>query len=215
MMFYKHWKKLALALTGFFWVGCDSDGTSASGENQSLGNSSDSKTKGLSSGSVVDENSSSSAMQQAVALYGVSVDIASCFLDVSDSTVVCDGNVACKMQIEESWESPKCIEDICPDYGVVRVSDTTYECGGTTYNEAEFRSMYNITDVFDPSKEYITCSETGENTVTCRDGITYTITTDGKGNKTYTDGEGTTLSEKEFYEKYVILMAAPLYGISW
>ena len=22
-MFYKHWKKIALALTGFFWVSCD------------------------------------------------------------------------------------------------------------------------------------------------------------------------------------------------
>lgn len=30
-MLYKHWRKIALALTGFFWASCDSDTTSANG----------------------------------------------------------------------------------------------------------------------------------------------------------------------------------------
>ena len=124
----------------------------------------------------------------------------------------------CKQLTEERWESEyKCIEDICPDYGVVRVSENTYECDGKILNEAEFRSKYNIAYEYDPSKEPITCNESDENTVTCNDGVTYTVTTDEKGNKTYTDGEGNSLSEIEFNEKYEIKeeMNAPLYGISW
>ncbi|MBR2212704.1 MAG: hypothetical protein IJ896_14880 [Fibrobacter sp.] len=233
-MFYKHWKKIALALTGFFWVSCDSDATSANGEGQSSGDSSDSgkifssdsekipmsdnERVGQSSSSGVKNNLSSGEMELPIALYGVPNDVASCFLDLSDSTVVCDGSITCKMQIEESWESEyKCIDDICPEYGVVLVSDTTYECDGKTYNEAEFRSKYNVTGVYDPSKEPVVCNESDENTVTCWDGITYTVTTDEKGNKTYTAQDGLTLSEKEFEKKYVIQKEeyAPLYGISW
>lgn len=38
-----------------------------------------------------------------------------------------------------------CFECICPDYGVVYVSEKTYTCdGGNTYNETEFRSRYFV-----------------------------------------------------------------------
>ena len=216
-MFYRHWKKIALALTGFFWVSCDSDTTSANEENQSADNSSDSMSDGSSSGSAVKENSSGSEMQQAVALYGVPNDIVSCYLNKGDSSVVCAGRTACKMLSEERWESPKCIEDICPEYGVVRVSEATYECDGKIYNEAEFKAKYDIVYEYDPSKEPVVCSETDKDTVMCGDGTTFTVTTDEKGNKTYTDEKGSKLSEKEFEEKYEIQeeQYAPLYGISW
>lgn len=217
-MFYRHWKRLALALTGFFWASCDSDATSANGgEDQSIGNSSDSD-KIASSNSAVKESSSSSEMQQAIALYGVPNDIVNCYLNKGDSTVHCGDRTVCKQLTEERWESEyKCIEDICPDYGVVRVTENTYECDGKIYSEAEFKAKYNIAYEYDPSKEPITCNESDENTVTCNDGVTYTVTTDEKGNKTYTDGEGNSLSEIEFNEKYEIEeeMYAPLYGISW
>ena len=217
-MFYKHWKKIALALTGLFWASCDSDSTSANDVGQSADNSSDSKGVDPLSSSAVQESSSSSEMQQAIALYGVPNDIANCYLNKGDSTVHCGDRTVCIQLTEERWESEyKCIEDICPDYGVVRVSENTYECDGKILNEAEFRSKYNIAYEYDPSKEPITCNESDENTVTCNDGVTYTVTTDEKGNKTYTDGEGNSLSEIEFNEKYEIKeeMNAPLYGISW
>lgn len=217
-MFYKHWKKIALALTGLFWASCDSDSTSANEASQSPDESSASKADGTSSGSAVKENSSSSAIQYAQALYGVPSEVVSCYLNRMDSSVVCAGRTACKMLSEERWESEyKCIEDICPDYGVVHVGETTYECDGKVYNEAEFKAKYNIVYEYDPSKEPVICDETDENTVTCRDGVTYTITTDEKGHKTYTDPEGEELSEEEFEEKYVIQHEeyAPLYGISW
>ena len=134
-MFYKHWKKIALALTGFFWVGCGSDTTSANGENQS-------------SSSAEEENSSSSKMQQND---GVPSNIIPCYLNRNDSSVVCAGRKACKMLTEEHWESPECIDDICPEYGVVLVSEATYECDGKTYNQAEFEAKYSIEFEFDSS----------------------------------------------------------------
>lgn len=233
-MFYKHWKKIALALTGFFWVSCDSDATSANGEGQSSGDSSDSgkifssdsgkipmsdnERVGQSSSSGVKNNLSSSEMQQPIALYGVPNEVLNCYLNKGDSTVHCGDRTVCKQLTEERWESEyKCVEDICPEYGVVQVSENTYECDGKIYSEAEFRTRYNIAYEYDPSEEPVTCNETDENTITCRDGVTYTITTDEKGRKTYTDQEGSILSEKEFEEKYVIQKEenAPLYGISW
>ena len=217
-MFYRHWKKIALALTGFFWASCDNDSTSANDVGQLADNSSDSKGVDPLSSSAVKESSSSSEMQQAIALYGVPNDIVNCYLNKGDSTVHCGDRTVCKQLTEERWESEyKCIEDICPDYGVVRVTENTYECDGKIYSEAEFRAKYNIVYEYDPSKEPITCNESDENTVTCNDGVTYTVTTDEKGNKTYTDGEGNSLSEIEFNEKYEIEeeMYAPLYGISW
>ena len=217
-MFYRHWKRIALALTGFFWASCDNDSTSANDVGQSADNSSDSKGVDPLSSSAVKESSSSSEMQQAIALYGVPSEVVSCYLNKGDSTVHCGDRTVCKQLTEERWESEyKCIEDICPDYGVVRVTENTYECDGKIYSEAEFRAKYNIAYEYDPSKEPITCNESDENTVTCNDGVTYTVTTDEKGNKTYTAGEGNSLSEIEFNEKYEIEeeMYAPLYGISW
>ena len=224
-MFYRHWKRIALALTGFFWASCDNDSTSANDVGQSADNSSDSgkivssDSEGTdpSSSSAVKENSSSSSMEQAIALYGVPDDVVNCYLNKGNSTVVCEDRTTCEQVTTERWESPKCVEDICPEYGVVLVSENTYQCEGKTYNEAEFKAKYDIVYEYDPSKEHVICDEVDDNTVTCRDGITYTVSTDEKGDKTYTDGEGNSLSEIEFNEKYEIEeeMYAPLYGISW
>lgn len=225
-LFYRQWKKIFLALTGFFWVSCDSDATSANGEGQTVGGSSgsgkitssDSKGTDRSSSSAVKENSSSSELGQSVALYGVPSEVVNCYLNLGDSTVVCEDRTTCKQLTTESWESEySCVDDICPEYGVVLVSENTYQCDGKTYNEAEFKVKYDIVYEYDPSKESVVCNESDENTVTCRDGVTYTVTTDDKGNKTYTAQDGTTLSGKEFEEKYVIQREeyAPLYGISW
>lgn len=234
-MFYKHWKKIALALTSFFWASCDNDATSANGEAQSTDNSSDSEkiassasgatgqssaadAADLSSGAMTEENSSDSEMHQTIALYGVPNDIANCYLNKGNSTVVCNDGLECKQLTEERWENEyDCVEDVCPEYGVVLVSEATYECDGKIYNEAEFSINHQISYVYDPSNDPVICDKTDENVITCRDGVTYTITTDEKGNKIYTDKDGVALSEKEFNEKYVIEEEkyAPLYGIFW
>ena len=87
MMFYRHLKKIALALTSFFWAGCDDSGSSAvclygpdpnySSAAENLVSSSSEATK---------EIPSSSEMQQAIALYGVPADFKSitlCFNDMA------------------------------------------------------------------------------------------------------------------------------------
>ena len=233
-MFYRHWKRIALALTGFFWASCDSDasitevreiqpddnssdsGKIVSSDSEKKVSSASESTGQSSSSAVVKEDSSSSAIQYVEALYGVLNDVVNCTLNRGDSTVVCEDRTTCKQLTTESWESEySCVEDICPDYGVVLVSENTYECDGKTYSEAEFRVKHNIVDEYDPSEERVVCYEAGGNAVTCRDGVTYTITTDEKGNKTYTDAEGSILSEEEFEKKYEIQEYAPLYGIFW
>jgi hypothetical protein len=88
-MFYKHWKKIALALTALFWAGCDDSGSSAvclygPDPNYSSATenpvSSSSETTKTSSSSV--EKSSSSSEFVAGLLYGVeppdSIDV-KCF----------------------------------------------------------------------------------------------------------------------------------------
>ena len=100
-MFYKHWKKIALALTAFFWAGCDSTSTeaplygvapcesngceeykapdSSSGEtireesssSEATGNETNSSSSAPSTSSGTEEESSSSEIMQMVLDYGV------------------------------------------------------------------------------------------------------------------------------------------------
>lgn len=189
-MFYKHWKKIALALTGFFWASCDNETTSANGaeepnssssvappessaenqessssiatENQSLSSSSEATPPESSSsfenimpayGVPDDPLLSSSSLDSIIAqpLYGVSEIFYVCEQAEGDSTMNCGDGATCTERTVERWESPSCSESedpngeivsVCPEYGVVRISEKTYECDGKIYNEAEFRSRY-------------------------------------------------------------------------
>lgn len=196
-MFYKHWKKIALALAGFFWASCDSDTTSANGSEDpssssvatpessssvATGNetkSSSSEATEASSSSfeqimpaygVPDDpilNSSSSSgdtLVEAQPLYGVVLDKYVCTQIKGESTMTCDDGVTCKQVTEERWarEFP-CSEhtndegvliSACPDYGVVQISENTYECDGKVYSEAEFHARYEkMTIVDDPAQD--------------------------------------------------------------
>ncbi len=158
-MFYRHWKKLALALTGLFWASCDSDSTSANGaeeptsssnitptssvSNQESSSSEATGSETSSSSEAAKPESSSSDFGMSMPLYGVIMDKTVCTQAEGDSTMTCGDGVNCTLRSQESWESLPCIEDICPDYGVVRISENTYECDGKIYSEAEFRSRYS------------------------------------------------------------------------
>ena len=170
-MFYKHWKKIALALTGFFWASCDSDTTSANGSEEPSSssvatpessssiatgnetNSSSSVATEASSSSVEKTSSSSSNdFEKMVPLYGIEMDKTICTQVKGESTMQCDDGVTCTQRTEERWapEFP-CSDEICPDYGVVQISENTYECDGVKYNEAQFRARYGkITVVEEP-----------------------------------------------------------------
>ena len=174
-MFYKHWKKIALALTGFFWASCDSDTTSANGSEEpssssvatpessssiATGNettSSSSEATEASSSSfeqimpaygvpddpILNSSSSGDTLVEAQPLYGVVLDKYVCTQLKGEATMTCADGATCKQVTEERWapEFP-CSDEICPDYGVVQISENTYECDGVKYNEAQFRTRY-------------------------------------------------------------------------
>ncbi len=174
-MFYKHWKKIALALTGFFWASCDDSASSAvclygpdpnysdpaenpvSSSSIATGSetesSSSEKQKLASSSSEATEESSSSEIEMQMPLYGVIMDKPVCTQAKGESTMTCEDGTICKQVSEERWGGLPCSGDICPEYGVVQISETTYECDGITYSEAEFRARYGKVSVIDEPEQ--------------------------------------------------------------
>ena len=208
-MLYKHWRKIALALTGFFWASCDSDTTSANGSddpssssvatpessssvNQAPVSSSSEATEESSSSSteVQKQSSSSEDFGKIVPLYGIEYekfvssssteessssfteimpaygvpDKIACFQKQGEKTMTCEDGTVCTQVTEERWAPEFPCADYtnddgelvraCPDYGVVQISENTYECDGVKYNEAQFRARYEKrTVVEDPEQD--------------------------------------------------------------
>ena len=183
-MFYKHWKKIALALTGYFWAGCDDSASSAvclygpdpnyssatenpvssssvnqapvssssvAAGNETNSSSSEATEESSSSSEAVKPESSSSEIEMQMPLYGVIMDTSLCTQVKGDPTITCNDGTVCTQKTEERWGGLPCSNDICPDYGVVQISENTYECDGKVYSEAEFRARYGkITVVEEP-----------------------------------------------------------------
>ena len=185
-MFYKHWKKIALALAGFFWASCDSDTTSANGAedpssssvatpessssvatgNESTSSSSEATEASSSSfeqimpaygvpdDPILNSSSSGDTLVEAQPLYGVVMDKYICTQVKGESTMTCADGATCTQKTEERWGGLPCSNDICPDYGVVQISENTYECDGKVYSEAEFHARYEkMTIVDDPAQD--------------------------------------------------------------
>ena len=152
-MFYKHWKKIALALTGFFWASCDDSASSAVclyGPDPNYSNPAENPTSS-SSEAVKPESSSSNDFDKMMPLYGVEMDKTVCTQIKGEPTITCNDGTVCTQKTEERWGGLPCSSDICPDYGVVQISENTYECDGKVYSEAEFRARYGkITVVEEP-----------------------------------------------------------------
>ena len=115
-MFYKHWKKISLALTAFFWASCsnttvtepplygappDISSSSVTPESSAAESSSSETTQNLSLSS--EAQSSSSELTQVMPAYGVYNQV-SCFLDdketkmsnrVTEYTYHCENGVNC------------------------------------------------------------------------------------------------------------------------
>lgn len=196
-MFYKHWKKIALALTGFFWASCEDTVTSTAPEygcpsdgcgQGPVDSSSSSADDAALSSSEQEKISSSSLEHRVMPLYGVSETLiyisspseesSSSFTEVAPAYGVpgglgcyedpegrkydgskfyrCDDGVTCveKDSITgygglpcSPTETEDGLVEICPDYGIVAITEKTYTCDdGNTYNYAEFISRYNKMD---------------------------------------------------------------------
>ena len=171
-MFYKHWKKIALALTGFFWNSCDNSVTSAeaNGTNPSSSSNVDNESSSSTEAPIPSSSplygvmssiaESSSSFVQPVPAYGVVA--VPCYEDgkgvkmsagVTETKLVCDDGVFCNERdaIKKGGSDPCRINDegdlkgavACPDYGTVHITEKTYDCDGVQYNEAEFRTRYD------------------------------------------------------------------------
>ena len=202
-MFYKHWKKIALALTAFFWNSCDNAPTSVDSNGANFTSSS---TDSQSSSSTDNNQSSSSVVAPAsssVPLYGVMSSIAEssssfvqpapaygvvavpCYEDgkgvktngeVNETKLICDDGVNCKEhEVLKTGEPLPCtpIDDgdlkgavACPEYGIVFISEKTYDCDGVKYNEAEFRTRYDRKYTTKPASSSST-EQSSSSQVTC------------------------------------------------
>lgn len=173
-MFYKHWKKIALSLTAFFWSACEDSvseaeclygppeyyGLSSPKEPQPESSSEATGNETSSSSEATKPESSSSSGFQFMPLYGVSSDLVTC-LQKDDSTFRCVDGVTCTKSTRDTTIVPSCHEteykgdiiSICPDYGIMQIHENTYECDGKVYNEAEFKSRYKTMTVVNPPEE--------------------------------------------------------------
>ena len=202
-MFYKHWKKMALALTAFFWNSCDnaptaidSNGPNPSSSSTDTQSSSSSEARIPSSSplygvmsSIVQSSSSnvesSSSFEQIMPAYGVYNQVA-CYEDgkgvkTNDegnvTKLICDDGVICKEhEVLKGGDPLPChpVNDgdlngavVCPDYGIVYVSEKTYDCDGVQYNEAEFRSRYKKAKIIMPTSSSSTEQSSSSNNNIC------------------------------------------------
>ena len=175
-MFYKHWKKIALALTGFFWASCEDTVTSTAPEygcpddvckQGPIDDSSSSNDGSITSSSSETSSSSSSDIAMSMPLYGVVEKFIVCEEDTAgrkyDGSKLyrCDDGATCvekdsitgygglpcsPMQTDEG------LVEICPDYGIVAITEKTFKCDdGNVYNEAEFLARYNRKNTVKPT----------------------------------------------------------------
>ena len=211
-MFYKHWQKLALALTGFFWFACDSDTTSANGAEEPPVNSSDSIVP-QSSDSVVPQSSEAAEPQSSETAEPQSSDAV-----VPQSSAV-----------EENSSSS--FTKIMPAYGV----EMDYSSSSEVTPESSSSLEVIVTPLYGVQVDQFVCTQRGgESKFQCTDGNTceksveetwereyecfegicpdYGVVSISKN--VYKCSDGKTYSEAEFLAKYnTIVEQAPLYGI--
>ena len=178
-MLYKHWKKIALALTGFFWASCDDTVTT---EAPMYGCPSEGCGQGPD-----DELSSSSLDHQVMPLYGVSekVFISSSSAGESSSSFT---------EVAPAYGVPGgmgCYEDASSKESQGQITKTTYRCDdGVTCVEKDSITGYGG----------LPCSpmETEDGLVEiCPDYGIVAIT-----EKTYTCDDGNTYNYAEFISRY-------------
>ena len=174
MMFYKHWKKIALALTGFFWVSCDDSVSSEeclygppsdygiSSESESVDEVSSSSAKAASSESAksssskqksVSSSSGGEKPQGIVACYDVSSDRQTLVRQQNNGITFlsCDDGTTCQEKvIEADVTAPDCEVTDCAGLTPSTVVDTVYYCTNAEnsgiYTPEELKERYTKVD---------------------------------------------------------------------
>lgn len=217
-MLYKHWKKIVLALAGFFWASCDdtsSDPVSASNDtpsssvtegtssssNATSGNeasSSGEATSAASSGAAesstsIDVPRSSSSLDGAIDLYGCPSDI--CGPNISDSLVALYGVIEAKYGVRDTIVETDSLARpiITTKYGVVldkAVCEASQAASGNTVFKCD---------------DGVTCEEKTEETMQstpCEGDVCAKYGIVMVSNKTYTCDNGRVYNEAEFRMLY-------------
>ena len=214
-MLYKHWKKIVLALAGFFWASCDdtsSDPVSASNDtpsssvtegtssssNATSGNeasSSGEATSAASSGAAESSTSidvpRSSSLDGAIDLYGCPSDI--CGPNISDSLVALYGVIEAKYGVSTIEIDTISRPVITAKYGVVwnkTVCETSQAANGNTAFKCD---------------DGVTCEEKTEETMQstpCEGDVCAKYGIVMVSNKTYTCDNGQVYNEAEFRMLY-------------
>lgn len=200
-MLYKHWKKILLALTGFFWASCENDPSSASEDSPSSSSiekpSSSSATGGQESSSATEEEGSSSENTP-------NVTSSSSKARSSSSEMI-----APKYGVTMSSSS----EMIAAKYGVIAPSSSSESIApkyGVMYTCERKGKKITCEDGLNCTEEVTETAQTPECTgdqVCAKYGVVYIKET------TYKCDDGKVYNYAEFQSKYNILDGAvDLYG---
>lgn len=206
-MFYKHWKKISLALTGFFWASCDS-GTTTEPPLYGAPPQYSSSSETLNSSSSSEDNISSSSEPLPMPAYGVP----QMYCEVTSengSTVTCENGSTCIAKTDTIHISaPECSENMCPLYGVgATIYEKKYECNdGFTYDEIHFKKIYKtLSCTFKGSEIENTVPPKAYRDYECNDGA-FCYSEQGTEKTTFncidTQGNEITYTEDEFKAKY-------------
>jgi hypothetical protein len=182
-MFYKHWKKIALALTGFFWAGCDDSASSSevvlygcpddicapAPKSSSDANDTQSSSSAPTTSSGT-EISSSSREFQVMPLYGVSEKV----LESSSSTEESSSSLELIAPAYGVFGGMSCYEDASSKVTQGQTTKTTYRCddGVTCQEKVSERWVPEYNCVEDICPDYGVVAIT-EKTYDCDDGNTY------------------------------------------
>ena len=226
-MFYKHWKKIALAVTSFFWVSCDNDPSSASEQpasSSSIEEIKSSATTGAptSSSSTESAKSSATADDPDSSSDAATQNSSSATEEAASSADKDEPNINSSTSYKRSSNSGI----IAPKYGVQMSSSEIAAKYGVPMSSSEMVApKYGVPMSF--------CERTGESTLTCDDGVTCTeVVTETQqvpectGDQlcakygvvvvketTYKCDNGKVYNYAEFQSKYTILDGAvDLYG---
>ena len=180
-MFYKHWQKIALALTGFFWASCDSENVSANsvaGLTQGASEPAQAQSsEAATSSSAVQSSSSvepesSSELARIEPTYGVADDPSSSSSDVIPSSSSDFSHVVPLYGIEmnkivctspESEATPRCGEGVTCTRTMEEHWKPEFPCSSYEDENGDFVSIcpdYGVVSIM-------------ETVYTCDDGKTY------------------------------------------
>ena len=155
-MMYKHWEKILLAMTGFFWGACNAADNSTVTKkvvSKEVSKIDASKLKPITKDtlSIIKDSTN---LARPVPIYGINpppITKVPCAQQSGNFIVKCLNDVIC---VDEKLY-PGCAEKkpaVAAKYGTVAISKKKYTCdNGKTYTEAEFTKYFTVVEL--PQKQ--------------------------------------------------------------